>query len=184
MKIYKVSTITGAVASGKSRFALEMALGYGGIKTFIATAIPFDDEMRNKIERHRGERGKAFQTVEAPVNLVEAIQEAQIESSVIVVDCVTVWLNNLFHQDRGQVEKFDDQIQRLIEVLSSAAAHIILVTNEVGWGVMPENALARRYADALGRLNQRIASVSDEVVMVIAGIPQWVKGGRNNANMD
>jgi adenosylcobinamide kinase/adenosylcobinamide-phosphate guanylyltransferase len=177
MKIYKVSMITGAVASGKSRFALEMALGYGGLKTFIATAIPVDDEMRYKIERHRSERGMAFQTVEVPVDLSDAIQEAQVKSSVIVVDCVTVWLNNVFYHYREQDEKCEEQIQRLIEVLSAAAAHIILVTNEVGWGVMPENALARHYADALGRLNQRIASVSDEVVMVTAGIPQWLKPG-------
>ncbi len=172
----KVILVTGGIKSGKSRFALDLANKFNEGRLMIATATAFDEHMRIKIRKHQEERGQDFKTVEESVHLAQAIKNVQTDTEVILVDCATMWINNLFHQFSDDESAIESQIEAFIKILSQPRANIIIVTNEVGLGIMPDNTLARRYADRLGRVNQRMAVVSDEVVMLISGIPQWVKG--------
>jgi len=176
MDVPKRILVTGGVKSGKSRFALDWAHRFEGEKTMIATAVAFDDQMQSKIQKHQQERGNDFKTIEEPVYLAQSIKRAQTNSAVVLVDCTTMWLNNLTHRFGDSLDDIENQIEEFLKVLSHAATNIIIITNEIGLGVMPDNALARRYTDELGCLNQRMASISDEVIMMISGIPQWVKG--------
>jgi len=182
----KIILITGGIKSGKSRFALQRAKECHGQKTMIATAMAFDKQMRIKIQKHQQERGTEFKTIEEPIYLADTIKIAQAGSVIILVDCVTMWLNNLYHRFPENLEDIENQINKFIEALSHSMTPIIIITNEVGLGILPDNKLACRYADELGKLNQRMAAISDEVVMLISGIPQWVKGlpaGRQGVNI-
>jgi len=184
MDASRIMLITGGVKSGKSRFAIDCANSYSGVKTMIATAIPFDDQMRMKIAKHQQERGNDFRTIEEPVFLAKSIKNAQDSSAVILIDCTTMWLNNLYHRYSDSLEEIEDQMEKFIEALSQSVTNIVIVTNEIGLGVMPEKPLACRYADDLGQLNQRMAAVSHEVVMLISGIPQWIKSEDNYEQVD
>jgi adenosylcobinamide kinase/adenosylcobinamide-phosphate guanylyltransferase len=160
--------IGGGSRSGKSRFALELAKQRGRCLTFVATAQAFDDEMTARIRKHREERGEAFATVEEPVDLPEALRGID-GADVVVVDCLTLWVSNLMLSDRPIPA--DD----LIAAARASSATTIFVTNEVGCGIVPENALARQFRDLAGALNQRIASAADEVYWMAFGIPLKVK---------
>ena len=156
--------VTGGVKSGKSRRALELALSFAPDKWFLATATPFDDEMRDRIERHKAERASAFSTIEEPVRI-----DAEIRSRMIV-DCIPMWLNNLFFSDReGEWESI---LERFIERLPD---DVVIVTNEIGMGVIPADPLSRRYGIALGIANARLAAAVDRVELMVAGIPLRVK---------
>lgn len=156
--------ITGGVASGKSTLALELARAWPGEKLFVATAEPLDEEMRVRIAKHRRERGEGFRTVEESV----AIDRHAGEN--VLVDCVTIWMNNLFHYQReGEWERI------LNAFLDGLGERAVIVTNEVGWGTIPENALARRYNRFLGGANRLIASRMDEVYLVVSGVPLRIK---------
>ncbi len=162
-----VVLIGGGSRSGKSRFALERARREGSKLVFIATAEPGDDEMRERITRHRVERGDEFRTVEAPVDLAGAIRSS--DGDAIVVDCLTLWLaNTMSNTIWGE---FGD----LKEAALSNSACVILVTNEVGCGIVPENALAREFRDRAGILNQRMAEIAVEVYWMVFGQPLRVK---------
>jgi len=141
----------------------------------IATAIAFDDQMRSKIEKHRQERGNHFKTIEEPINIAESLLNAQTDSAIILVDCVTMWLNNLLHYFSSDLGKIESQLNKFIRAVAYSKTSIIIVTNEIGLGVMPDNALARRYADELGYLNQRLVAISDDVIFLVSGIPQSIK---------
>ena len=138
---------------------------------YVATAEPFDDEMTARIAEHRGRRGGQWQTVEAPLDLAGAIANAPA-SATVLVDCLTLWLNNLMFKDRD----IDAETQRLEAALAARQAPAVLVSNEVGSGIVPDNAEARRFRDLQGRLNQRIAARADRVVLLVAGLPMVVKG--------
>jgi len=168
--------ILGGCRSGKSRFALELAARLGKRKLFVATAEPFDDEMRERIAKHRADRGPDWQTVEAPVALAEALQDHAAEADVVVVDCLTVWLGNLLCPEHQPPRWQADAISSLLAGLAKRPAHIIVVSNEVGLGIVPDNALARRFRDEQGRLNQQVAAIADTVVFVAAGLPVMLKG--------
>ena len=172
-----LAMITGGVRSGKSRYALQLARQRvsAGPKCFLATAQPFDDGMKLRIRRHREERGADFFTVEEPVRLAGAIKKSA-DSPLILVDCLTVWLNNLlfrFPEDPGKIQA---EIDSFFEAISARPCEMILVTNEIGLGVMPDNPLARKYADELGKLNQEAARICDEVIFMVSGIAKIIKG--------
>ena len=168
--------LTGGVKSGKSRLALTLAREFEGKKTFIATAEAFDEEMKASIARHRAERDKNFFLIEEPVHLAKAIQVAEASSGVIVIDCLTVWLNNLYYHLKEDGAAMKEEQELFLDALQHTKTNIIVVSNEVGSGILPENALARKFMCELGILNQRTAQVCDEVIFLVSGIPQQIKG--------
>jgi adenosylcobinamide kinase/adenosylcobinamide-phosphate guanylyltransferase len=144
---------------------------------FIATCIPHDDEMILRIAKHQQERSSCWQTVEAPVHLPKAIDRISGEAGLILVDCLTLWINNLLMENENS-EFVLDRVQSLTRAVKSAACPVILVSNEVGAGIVPENKLARLYRDLVGSTNQAVADGVDQVVWVLAGIPVTIKGGK------
>ena len=164
--------IGGGARSGKSRPALQVARHHGSRLAFIATATASDDEMRDRIAVHRYERGPEFTTFEEPL-AVRALIEAQASRfQAIVIDCLTLWLNNLLF---ATPDVSEEQCRRLVDAAASAPVPVILVTNEVGCGIVPENALARHFRDAAGKLNQQAAEAATEVTWMVFGIPLKVK---------
>lgn len=171
----KITLIIGGCKSGKSRQALEAANQHAGVKKiFIATAVPFDDEMKKRIGRHRHDRGGDWATVEAPVDLPGAIKSNSDEGCLIVVDCLTLWINNLLMETNAEAI-IDSKVSELIETLENIDSPIYLVSNEVGAGIVPENPLARQFRDLAGSLNQLVASMADQVVWMAAGIAVTIK---------
>ncbi|MDI6774701.1 MAG: bifunctional adenosylcobinamide kinase/adenosylcobinamide-phosphate guanylyltransferase [Verrucomicrobiota bacterium] len=170
----RVCLVTGGTRSGKSRFALERALRYSK-RAFIATGLALDDEMRERIARHRAERADAFVTFEEPAELARAIRAIPAGTEVVVVDCLTLWLGNLM---RRQAQGFPDcrEAREFLDALRNPPCDLVLVTNEVGQGIVPDNALARAFRDAAGLLNQKAAELAQEVVLTVSGIPVTLKG--------
>ena len=162
--------ITGGARSGKSVRAEMRALGFPGKPIYIATAEPLDAEMRDRIARHRARRGNDWFERETPLELVAALHETD-GGGARLVDCLTLWLSNLLHADRDWVK----DAESLADALTRQKSAVVLVTNEVGLGIVPDNALARQFRDAAGILNQTIAHVADEVEFMVAGLPMRVK---------
>lgn len=156
--------VTGGVKSGKSSYALALARSFSEPRRFLATAEALDGEMREKIARHRAERGDRFITVEEPLDIHERLDERMI------LDCVPLWLNNMFYYKREA--EIDSVVDILIERLPR---DIVIVTNEVGLGFVPADELSRRYGNTLGRINARLAAACDRVTLMIAGLPLDVK---------
>jgi adenosylcobinamide kinase/adenosylcobinamide-phosphate guanylyltransferase len=163
--------VLGGARSGKSRYAQGRAEASGLRRLFVATAQAFDDEMRDRIARHRADRDGAWETVEAPIDIAEVIAARSAPNTVLLVDCLTLWTTNLIlgEQDCGAATA------ALVDAIRSAAGPVILVANEVGFGIVPDNALARRFRDEAGIINQRIAAAVDEVQLVAAGLPLKLK---------
>lgn len=174
----KVTLVTGGIRSGKSRYALSLARRAIGEKFFIATAQPFDAAMTAKIKRHREERAGEFITIEEPLHLDQALKTVSKKNAVVLIDCLTLWVNNLLYHFKGDAHKLRREMDAFLEILASPPAPLIMVTNEIGLGVAPDNELARAFVDELGFINQRAARLSDDVIMLISGIPQSVKGGQ------
>jgi adenosylcobinamide kinase/adenosylcobinamide-phosphate guanylyltransferase len=170
-----VTFVLGGVRSGKSRFAQRIASGFGSV-IFIATAKPSDPEMELRIERHRKSRLAAWQTLEVPVDLNVAISSLQDSNQLAVVDCLTVYLANVMSKAQGKESVIRDHTERLCSALKETKASIILVSNEVGSGVHAPTATGRFYCDLLGELNQRVAALADNVILMVAGIPVPIKG--------
>ncbi|MEM7781093.1 MAG: bifunctional adenosylcobinamide kinase/adenosylcobinamide-phosphate guanylyltransferase [Pseudomonadota bacterium] len=166
----RVSFFLGGARSGKSRLALASAQSLPGPHVFIATAQAFDDEMRERIDRHRHERDERWRTIEAPLELASAVEEAG--SSVVLIDCCTLWLSNVMLAER-EVGK---EVDRLLAAIQGSSAQIVLVSNEVGSGIVPDNKLGRDFRDEQGRLNQSLAAISERVELVVAGLPLRIKG--------
>jgi adenosylcobinamide kinase/adenosylcobinamide-phosphate guanylyltransferase len=164
----RVVLVGGGARSGKSRWALARATDLGRRRLFVATAEPLDDEMRARISRHRAERGDAFVTVEEPVALAETIARVR-DQDVVLVDCLTLWISNLLV--RGlDVDEVDARVSKLVEVLRASSVHVVLVTNEVGMGLVPETPLGRAFRDATGFAHQRLAAVADEIYAAMMGV--------------
>jgi adenosylcobinamide kinase/adenosylcobinamide-phosphate guanylyltransferase len=161
--------VLGGVRSGKSRYALALAEGLAGPRVFVATATVTDEEMEAKIARHRLERPDAWTTVEEPVELGRVVRELGASSGVILIDCLTIFAA---HAMGGR----EAEIDALLAALGEAACPVVLVSNEVGSGVVPAYASGRRYRDLLGEINQRVARVADDVVLMVAGLPLALKG--------
>jgi adenosylcobinamide kinase/adenosylcobinamide-phosphate guanylyltransferase len=162
--------VGGGARSGKSRWALERARKRGGRLVYIATAEALDDEMSARIAKHRAERDSAFQTIEEPLDLARSLRSA--DGDAIVVDCLTLWLSNRMHASLDQTL---DQTEDAIAAAAAQKAEVIVVTNEVGCGIVPENALAREFRDLAGIMNQRFAEAADEVYWMVFGQPLRVK---------
>ena len=172
----KTVFILGRCRSGKSRHALDMAEGISRKpNVFIATCIPHDDEMKLRVTRHQQERSRHWKTVEAPIHLPDAIAGAGGEAGVLLIDCLTLWISNLLMENYDS-DQVLDQVKSLTRSVTSAACPVILVSNEVGAGIVPENGLARRYRDLVGSTNQAVAKCTDQVIWVVAGIPVTIKG--------
>lgn len=170
-----ITLIGGGVRSGKSRYALELAESRGHRPAFIATAEARDDEMRLRIESHRKERGPHWVTVEEPLELAEALRRESPRFDLLLVDCLTLWLSNVLLR-RRDVHAEIDELQSLLE--NWKGPPLLLITNEVGCGIVPDNALARQYRDLAGHMNQTIARCAGEVYWMAFGLPLQVKPGR------
>jgi adenosylcobinamide kinase / adenosylcobinamide-phosphate guanylyltransferase len=170
----RIVFVTGGVRSGKSRYAQELAMR-GRQVAFIATAESRDDDMKRRIARHQEERPANWRTVEAPIALPEAIERCGAESDTILVDCLTLWTSNLLELEGQNSARILAHADRLVEALRSVPATVIFVSNEVGGGIVPENDLARFYRDMLGFINQRVAAIADDVVLLVAGCPLFAK---------
>ncbi len=168
-----ITLITGGSRSGKSRYALELAEKYT-TKTFIATAQPFDEEMRARIAKHQEERDSSFVTIEEPINLGKAFCSLPANTEVVVVDCLTVWLGNLMHRAESDTEDYPE-VTSFLNVLEAPPCDLILVSNEVGMGIIPDNRLSRRFKDLAGNLNQEVAKQADKVVLMVSGCALNVK---------
>ena len=161
--------VLGGARSGKSRYAEQWVSSQGSRPAYIATAQAMDDEMAERIARHRQDRGDGWQTVEAPLELAAAINEAASYADAILVDCLTLWLSN------WTLSGEDPPVAELIETVAACAHPIALVANEVGLGIVPDNALSRQFRDEAGRLNQKLAAYVERVVMIVAGLPIQIK---------
>ena len=167
----RATLVIGGARSGKSHYAEELLGAAGESCVYIATAEIHDDEMAARIAQHRVRRGDHWRTVEQPLDLVAALQENCAESNAVLVDCLTLWLANLMAASRDIAA----EIRLLTDALPGLPGRVVLVTNEVGQGIVPENFLAREFRDHAGRLNQAAAAAADEVVLMTAGIPQRIK---------
>ena len=175
----KLTFVIGGCRSGKSSHALKIAEDIpGGRKIYIATCVPQDDEMRQRVAKHQRERRENWTTVEEPLLLPEAILEHSSKADVVLVDCLTLWLSNLLMETNDDAQ-LEEKISRLIDALKKTTCPIILVSNEVGTGIVPENKLARHYRDVTGQANQAVAHCASKVVWMVAGIPVTVKGQKS-----
>lgn len=164
-----VTLVLGGARSGKSHYAEGLASAQPGVRHYLATAEPFDAEIRARIAQHRVQRGEGWNTIEAPLELVTAL--AALRTGTVLIDCITVWIGNLMHAERA----VESEVERLVQALADSPCEVVVVSNEVGLSIVPENALARRFRDAQGLANQALAAMADEVVFVAAGLPLVLK---------
>ncbi len=164
--------VLGGARSGKSRYAEGLAAKHRGRKTYIATAETIDNEMRERIARHREQRGDGWQTREALLDLVTTLNACK--NGFVLIDCITVWIGNLMHHRRD----VKAAVAELCEALAHTTARVVVVSNEVGLSIVPGNVLARAFRDEQGFANQRLAEVADEVIFVAAGLPMVLKKRR------
>jgi adenosylcobinamide kinase/adenosylcobinamide-phosphate guanylyltransferase len=167
--------IGGGVRSGKSDFALSLARRLGQRRLFLATAQAGDNEMAERIRRHRHSRGEDFFTIEEPLAIAEAI-DRHPDYEVLVLDCLTLWLSNLLLRGCSQ-EQALQQVDDLLAVLAKRTGHSVIITNEVGMGIVPESVLGRQFRDVAGLAHQRIAKVADEVYLAVLGTILRIKPG-------
>ncbi len=163
--------VGGGARSGKSAFALERALSLGPRRVFLATAEARDSEMRERIHRHRAERGDQFRTLEAPFDLPEAIADLN-SCDVALIDCLTLWVSNLMgagDPERATAIDVRARIEDLVLAIERRPCHVVLVSNEVGMGIVPMHASARAFRDHIGWAHGRLAGVADEVVLAVLG---------------
>lgn len=176
----RIMLITGGCRSGKSAYAQQMAESLPAKRLYVATAPVTDEEMRQRIERHKlARRDRGWETVEEQIDLV-GVFERHREHHVVLVDCVTLWVNNLMYRAEQESRELDEadvakQCEAMLDAVEACPGTAIFVTNEVGLGVVPENATARRYRDLIGRANQVIGARADTVTLVCCGIPLHLK---------
>lgn len=166
-----VTLILGGARSGKSRFAETLAAETGGEVIYVATATIGDKEMRERVAHHRARRDASWRTVDAPLDLAGALAKESGAGRVLLVDCLTLWLTNVMLGGRD----VEAATEELLAALARVSGPVALVSNEVGAGIVPENALARAFRDHQGRLNQRVAATADRVTLVVAGLPLDLK---------
>jgi adenosylcobinamide kinase / adenosylcobinamide-phosphate guanylyltransferase len=169
----EIVLITGGARSGKSRYAEQRAAEMGARPLYVATAEAKDEEMAKRIAKHRKRRGNQWRTIEEPLELTDALLAQRGKTDCALVDCLTLWISNLLirHDDKYASEK----VEELIEKLPQLDFHLLFVTNEVGWGIVPDNPLARKFRDLAGWTNQRLAQAANEVNLMVAGMPMIIK---------
>lgn len=165
--------ILGGARSGKSRHALDLAAAHGGAIELVVTAEILDAEMAQRVARHRAERPAHWRVTEAPRELAAALAARCAEGRCVIVDCLTLWLSNVLCTEP---ERLESRLDALCAQVAAAPGELLLVSNEVGWSIVPENALARRFRDEQGRLNQRLGALCERVTLVAAGLPLRLKG--------
>ena len=172
-----IELVLGGARSGKSRYAEQQAVQSGKEVLYIATAEAGDAEMALRIKHHRGSRPQHWQTIEEPIKLAEVIQKYSQKNNCLLVDCLTLWLSNILFDKQGelQLQRFEKEIKALLDVLEQVSGQVILVSNEVGQGVVAIDEMTRRFVDEAGFLHQKIAQISQRVVLVTAGLPQVLK---------
>jgi adenosylcobinamide kinase/adenosylcobinamide-phosphate guanylyltransferase len=166
--------VTGGCRSGKSRYALDYANRHFSKKLYLATCEALDEEMAQRIVHHKKTRGIEWQTVEEPIKIVEGIKQHE-DVDVILLDCITLWLSNLLMRQKEDLEVMDE-MHRLMDAMKQSQTSLILVSNEVGMGIVPADPLSRRFRDLSGMVNQRIAEVVNTVIFMVSGIPLFLKG--------
>lgn len=171
MSAVRTTLVLGGARSGKSAFAEQIVRDSGLQAVYVATATAGDEEMHARIAHHRARRGDNWQTIEEPLDLAAVLTREARPGRILLVDCLTLWLSNLMHAGIDIAAAS----QRLCETLGHVPCPIVLVSNEVGLGLVPETPLGREFRDEQGRLNQRIAACVDEVAFVAAGLPLWIK---------
>jgi adenosylcobinamide kinase/adenosylcobinamide-phosphate guanylyltransferase len=171
MMVARTTLVLGGARSGKSAFAERLAAEAAAARVYVATATAGDDEMRERIAHHRARRGDGWRTVEEPLALVDTLTRESRTDNAILVDCLTLWLSNLMHADKD----VEAETRQLAAVLREARGNIVLVSNEVGLGLVPETPLGRAFRDAQGRLNQAVAAAVTNVAFIAAGLPIWLK---------
>lgn len=171
MLLPKLTLVLGGAASGKSAFAEHLILQNTAHPLYVATAQIFDTEMAQKVADHRDQRGDAWTTIEEPLDMPQALSTAKTDQPVLI-DCATLWLSNVI-LGAHDIDAYSDA---LLQAITGCKGPVVIVSNEVGQGIVPDNALSRRFRNAQGRLNQRIAVQADLVVAVMAGLPIALKG--------
>jgi adenosylcobinamide kinase / adenosylcobinamide-phosphate guanylyltransferase len=171
----EIILITGGARSGKSRYAEQRVGEMGGRRLYVATAESKDEEMVQRIAEHRQRRGNQWRTIEEPLELTQALLAEHGKTDCALVDCLTLWISNLLirRDDKYASEK----VEELIEKLPQLNFHLVFVTNEIGWGIVPDNPLARKFRDLAGWINQRVAQAANEVILMVAGMPMIAKKG-------
>ena len=171
MTATRVTFFLGGARSGKSRLAQQLAESHDGTLVYLATGQAFDAEMTDRIARHRADRGPRWHTIDCPLDLPDAIRRRSVAGTVLLVDCLTLWASNLLLSDADMAAATAD----LLAAIAGAPGPIIIVSNEVGLGIVPDNALARRFRDDVGRLHQGVAALADRVHLVAAGLSLRLK---------
>lgn len=166
-----LSLVIGGAASGKSRFAEGLCARSGRSKIYVATAQVYDDEMAQKVVSHLAQRGENWVTIEAPIDVASALAEASLDN-VVLLDCATLWLTNVILGEHD----LEAETAKLLEAITACPAPVVIVSNEVGQGIVPDNALSRKFRNAQGQLNQTLATQAELVVAVMAGLPLALKG--------
>ncbi len=184
----KIILVTGGARSGKSSFAEQLCIDRNNSTAYIATSIPFDDEMKDRVKKHKDSRPQNWETYEIYKDIYSIIKDISNKHETVIMDCITLLVNNLmFTYDLDldnaspyDINKMEDYIKKqiimLFEEVKNTELYFVNVTNELGMGVVPANKLSRVYTDIVGRINQYIASISDEVYFVVSGIPMKIKG--------
>lgn len=165
----KLIFVTGGARSGKSKQATELAQKIGNKVAFIATCVPLDDEMKDRVKRHKLSRPKAWKTVEVPINVVSALKSLE-KPEVAIIDCITLFVTNLMMENMSD-EDILSEVKKLVEVAKKVKFPVIVVSNETGSGIVPSNEMSRRFRDLGGFANQIIAKNADEVYFLVSGIP-------------
>ena len=184
----KIILVTGGARSGKSNFAESLCINRNNSTAYIATSIPFDDEMKDRVRKHKESRPQNWKTYEIYKDIYSIIDNISKEHETVILDCVTLLVNNLMFtygidideatsEDINELEDYiKDQVNKLLDEVKKTNLYFVVVTNELGMGVVPANKLSRVYSDIVGRINQQISLRSDEVYFVVSGIPMKVKG--------
>jgi len=172
--------VLGGCRSGKSGFAKQAADHMArDKKIYLATCVPTDREMKKRVKHHQDDRGPDWATIEEPIAIHETIDRACTHAKVILVDCLTLWTSNLLLQETDEAGIMA-AVEMLLEALNRSTCPVILVSNEVGYGIVPENSLARQFRDMAGLVNQQVAQAVDEVIVSMAGIPVQIKPNQIN----
>jgi adenosylcobinamide kinase/adenosylcobinamide-phosphate guanylyltransferase len=172
---FRVALILGGARSGKSRYGLGLAAPFPAPRLFVATCEPRDAEMEARIEAHQRERGSDWTTLEVPLKLTAALSAVQDRYGVILVDCLTMWVSNLLLEEGASPGSIQTAGEQLLTAVAQTATPTILISNEVGFGIVPDHPLGRQFRDQAGWLHQRLAQMADLVVLMVAGVPLLIK---------
>ena len=167
--------VTGGTRSGKSRFAQNLAHSIQGRKVFVATAEPLDEEMRERIATHKRDRSADWDTVEEPRYLGKTVRECAAIYDILLIDCLTLWISNLLTNNSLKEQEINIEVKNLIENCKTEKATVVVVSNELGMGIVPVDSLSRLYRDIVGQANQQIAAAADEVFLLVSGVPMKIK---------